>query len=335
MKRNLFLALSLVVAVDVSAQSARTFVSTTGTDSAGCGGPSTPCRSFAFALGQTVPDGEIVPLTSGGYGTLTIDQAVQIVVPSGIHAAITSSSGAAVTINAATTDRVVLKGLWINSTGARTGIHVKEAGHAHLENLNVAGFGYNGIRIDGTGDTYISNSVIRDVTERFSTTGCIYHAGTGHLFATDLLLKNCTIFGIKIDPSGDTAARATIDHVRIEKAERGVGAGYPSIVVVRDSVITAGTYGFIASAQLGNDPGTGIELTVENCTVSNQSTAGLTVGGFGSSTGSTAIVSNSTFVNNYSGLRVFTGNTLLSRGNNTVSRNGTNTSGSITPLPGL
>ena len=47
-----------------------------------------PCRTFAAALGQTNAGGEIVVLDSAGYGPMTINKAVSIVVPPGIYAGV-------------------------------------------------------------------------------------------------------------------------------------------------------------------------------------------------------------------------------------------------------
>ena len=64
----------------VQAAANRTFVSTGGSDSntsLNCGA-TTPCRTFGAALSATNSGGEIVVLTSGGYGPATIRQAVTI-----------------------------------------------------------------------------------------------------------------------------------------------------------------------------------------------------------------------------------------------------------------
>src|SRR5664279_2948450 len=70
----------------------RTFVSGVGTDTGTCA-LATPCRTFAYALTQTAPSGEIIVLNSAGYGTVTITQAVSIINTSNF-AGVTDGSGA-------------------------------------------------------------------------------------------------------------------------------------------------------------------------------------------------------------------------------------------------
>jgi len=94
-------ALSALLATAAQAQTSfRTFVSGTGSDTGTCG-VAAPCRSFAYALGETSVGGEIVVLSSAGYGPVTINQAVTISNPGGVEAGITGpSSGNAITITA-------------------------------------------------------------------------------------------------------------------------------------------------------------------------------------------------------------------------------------------
>src|SRR5436853_5663 len=78
----------------------RTFVSAaTGNDANPCN-RAAPCRNFAAAIAQTASGGEVVVLDSGGYGTVTISQAVSLVAPPGVYAGISVFSGTGITINA-------------------------------------------------------------------------------------------------------------------------------------------------------------------------------------------------------------------------------------------
>jgi hypothetical protein len=95
----------------------RTFVSGAGSDTGTC--PiATPCRTFAYALTQTAAAGEIIVLTSGGYGTVTITQAVSIINISNFAGVTVASGGAGITINAGVSDSVTLRGLTIDGGGA-------------------------------------------------------------------------------------------------------------------------------------------------------------------------------------------------------------------------
>src|SRR6266540_418367 len=130
--RLLALALSVVALASVIGVSSthpayavgsqiRTFVSSTGSDANPCSRVA-PCRTFGAALVQTAGGGEIVALDSGGYGAVTISQAVTIVAAPGIQASISPASGAAITVSAGPGDVVVLRNLYLNAQGAGNGI---------------------------------------------------------------------------------------------------------------------------------------------------------------------------------------------------------------------
>jgi len=79
------------------ASSPRTFVSGTGSDSGGCG-LAAPCRTFAYAIQQTSASGEIIILSSAGYGAVNITKSVSIINTSDF-AGVTVTSGNGITIN--------------------------------------------------------------------------------------------------------------------------------------------------------------------------------------------------------------------------------------------
>jgi hypothetical protein len=100
MKRiALLTAVALAVTIastDAYALSNRTFVSGNGNDSNPCS-IAAPCRSFAGAIAQTSPGGEIAVLDTAGYGAVTITKAVSIVNEEGVEAGITVTSGDGIT----------------------------------------------------------------------------------------------------------------------------------------------------------------------------------------------------------------------------------------------
>ena len=86
-------AIALAFSVSAQAAASRTFVSTIGNDantSANCS-PAAPCRTFGAALSVTNPGGEVVVLTSGGYGPATISQPV-VITALGIDASVTQAT---------------------------------------------------------------------------------------------------------------------------------------------------------------------------------------------------------------------------------------------------
>ena len=98
----------------------RTFVASNGVDTATCT-LSAPCRTFATAIANTLPGGEVIVLDSAGYGAATITQSVSIIAPAGIYAGISVFTGDGITI-ATPGLNVVLRGLAITGLGGQNGI---------------------------------------------------------------------------------------------------------------------------------------------------------------------------------------------------------------------
>src|ERR1022692_4259039 len=105
--RRLFSNLCLLVLCLAAASPAlglanRVFVSArSGSDANSCDNILTPCQTFAGAVLQLNPGGEAIVLDSGGYGPVTITQAVTIEAPPGVLAFIHPPSGGdAVPVNA-------------------------------------------------------------------------------------------------------------------------------------------------------------------------------------------------------------------------------------------
>lgn len=158
------LAMTLALSISAQAGATRTFVSTIGNDSntsANCS-PSSPCRTFAAALGVTNPGGEIVVLTSGGYGPATISQPV-IITAIGVDASITQATfnQNAVTIN--TAGNVTLVGLNLHGEGTGlNGVMVQQAGFLRLFNMLIENFAFDGVDFPVPGNLEIYGSSIND-----------------------------------------------------------------------------------------------------------------------------------------------------------------------------
>src|SRR5688572_16260744 len=120
---------------------ARTFVSTTGLDTNPCTNAQ-PCRNFAAAIAKTTPGGDVIALTSGGYGPVSIGMSVSIIGAPGVHAAITAAvSGSAIDVVAGTSDTVVLRNLYLNGLGGGlAGIYYASGYTLHLEKITAVGF---------------------------------------------------------------------------------------------------------------------------------------------------------------------------------------------------
>src|SRR5438270_10909431 len=122
----------------------RTFVSAgSGNDANPCT-RAAPCRNFGAAIAQTTSGGEVVVLDSGGYGTVTITQAVSIVAPPGVYAGISVFSGTGITVNAGASDVVTIRGLTLNGLGGNRGIDFNTGAELYVEDSvfrNLSGSG--------------------------------------------------------------------------------------------------------------------------------------------------------------------------------------------------
>jgi hypothetical protein len=143
------------------ALSNRTFVSGSGSDSNLCS-LSAPCRSFAGALAQTSPGGEIAVLDTAGYGAVTIGQAISIVNEEGVEAGITVTSGDGITINAGATDVVNLRGLTLVGAGGGRGIVFNSGSTLNIQNCVIRGFEFTGLLLEPTvsSDINVSNTIV-------------------------------------------------------------------------------------------------------------------------------------------------------------------------------
>jgi hypothetical protein len=214
----------LVYAATAQAQNVRSAVSVTGSDANPCT-PALPCRTISYALTQTILGGDVIALTSGGYGPFTVNQAVTVDVAPGVYAGVTATTGNAITVNGSASDIVTLRGLTMNSFGAPTGILNATGAHLYIERCQLFGFSSFG------------------VLAFFDTT------------ITDITVRNC-FEGIKIDNAG-AAVKATI--VRAFVAGGGftgiMNVGYPmgihaqrnADVSVSHAVVTDYYNGFVAS----------------------------------------------------------------------------------------
>jgi hypothetical protein len=307
--RNTFTKLSLAMTVIaivllVSSRSAaanRTWVAPSGDDNNSCSNAN-PCKTFTGALAKTNAGGEIVVKESGGFGPVTINKSVTIDA-GGKYAGIqTSSSGPSygVVIQTGNTDVVVLRGLTIKELG------VGEVGIA-------AAFGV--LRVE--------NCALSD----FTAFG-IYVSAALTLFVQDTVISDCGLDAIIMAGGGS----ATIEHSRLVNSGDGISLSAGGQITVRSTVASGNRSGFSTF---------GGTLNLENCVISNNDT-GVTAELDSGSGPTIVVISNSLVTNNQTGLLQTCVNAgcsagtsvIYSRGNNTVTGNKTDVSGTITPLGG-
>jgi Right handed beta helix region len=340
------ITISLACASTVGAQALRqrVFVSAESGVNAGACPLNSPCKTFAYAVNHVIAGGEVVALTSGGYGTVTITKALTLTAPAGVHASIIADTAGtnAVTVTAGTTETVVLRGLHLLGLGGDNGILVTQAGAVHVENCVISSFdglGTNGMGIKhaASGKLFVKDSIVRDNNH----TGIFVEAPVGttaevsidntraennywfgiYLFARakgsisrSVTSGGTNASGIVVNNgnSGDAANASTVaisDCAASHQGADGFAAlGTGSRAVVRDSSATGCNVGFRA-----DDGG---ELSVEHCVALNNNS-----GLFAEDAGSVMRVSNSAATNNNYGFHQITNALFESRGNNTVRGN--------------
>jgi hypothetical protein len=140
----------------------RTWVSGKGTDAGACT-VIAPCRTFAFALTQTAPRGEIDVLDPADYGTVTITKAISIVNDGVGVAAIDAGAG----------DSVHLRGLTIDGFGSgSSGILFNAGWNLAIENCVIRNFASVGINFSPS--TSSSFLVSNTIASNIGSTGIIF-----------------------------------------------------------------------------------------------------------------------------------------------------------------
>ncbi|MEO8753174.1 MAG: hypothetical protein ABI624_10900 [Casimicrobiaceae bacterium] len=193
---SLGLVLAFAIALPSSAAHAqllRTFVSATGNDANTCG-RNAPCRSLQIAHDKTIGGGEINMLDPAGYGAVTITKAISIV-NDGVGSAgiLVPTGGTGITVNAAATDIINLRGLIIEG----------------------ALVGHDGIQFNTGKSLMIENCVIRNL----NGTGTFYRPnGAGvalNLHVSNTLVSNILNDAILVQPTGNVGIGAVFNRVEL------------------------------------------------------------------------------------------------------------------------
>lgn len=304
MKRTVLLSFgvaALGAASVVFGAPSRTFVASYGNDAAPCS-LTQPCRGFQAAINAVASGGEVVALDSAGYGAMSIHKSVSVIVPPGIHAGLSPSTGipipgypgqtTVVLIDIASADVVVLRGLVIQAQGSLTGgidwvnTTLPNAGTVHVENTVVNGFLNEGLFAQMTGVD--ANLFVKDSTFRGNGTGIWIRVLAGDL-------------------------HVSMDRVRLDgNVSNGYFGQGRSIGYFRDCEISSNGNGITLRADFVGTP----EAWVHGCAIQNNAY------GFylddATSSNAYAYVADSVLAENYAG-QVFTGGPtchVYSMGNN-------------------
>jgi hypothetical protein len=287
MRITRILAVILAVASPLFAASNRVFVRSTGMDTGTC--PITsPCRSFSYAMTQVSAGGEVIALDTAGYGTFTVSQSVSVFAAPGATAFIAVASGAGISINAAATDSVILRGLALTANGGAVGIDFLGGLALSVENSIVNGFTSVGIQAFRTTAVASPTVHIDHCTIRFNNEGVL----TGVLGAGSPqggpppATVGLTVSNSSFDYNSDTGLWA-VDNTRAAVSD--------TIFHGNSSGAWSGPYNTLSHA----------ELSLERCTISSNGTgvgAGL---GYGTSPQSIVRIARNLITGNANGIVEF------------------------------
>jgi len=257
------------LAGSAQAATSRTFVSTSGSDTGACS-PTAPCRTFAFALSQTLAGGEIVILNSGGYGPVTITQSVTLV-GEGVHPAVTAASGNGITI-AAASGVVALRGLSLIGTGTGTnGVSITAAASVVMSDMTIGGF-QNGINI----------------AETTTTSGL----PTPVVQVKDTVIKGNSVAGVVAGATGAGLVTVTIQGCQILENATGILVEDQAHVIVDSTDVLYGATGVNVNAVGGQAQATAASIDVLYSNLGSNSTAVVSVNQTGTSTAAAFLGAN-------------------------------------------
>ncbi len=194
-------------AVPAHALNTRTWISGTGADGPGCGPIATPCRTLQYAHDNTSAGGEIDVKDSAGYGSVVITKAISIVGDGSISGVLASSGGNAITVNAATSDTVILRGLTVEGAGVgRSGVVLNTAGRLDIANCVFQNF--SGSIPDGNG-IFLQHSsgspkvtIVNTTASHNSNAGILYRVFS--MSTATVIVDRSTLIG-----NGDTGLLVT------------------------------------------------------------------------------------------------------------------------------
>jgi hypothetical protein len=286
--RSIAFAVAMLAALPAAhAQATRTWVSGVGDDINPCS-RTAPCKTFAGAISKTAAGGEISVLDPGSFGALTITKSITVD-GQGQLAGVLAAGVNGITVNAAATDKVVIRNISIQGAGTGlSGIRFLAGKQLHVENVTIHGFTTRGIDMSlaASANLYVRNTKITN-------------ANTG--------IRVTTTAGL---------ALAMLDGVHLQGNTNGIEVTTNGRATISNSIISGNTQtGILASASTS-------VVNVENCQIAFNDTAGINA----SVGGATVRISNNHVYNNSSGISIAAGAVVESSGNNRIEGNAVSTS---------
>ncbi|MBV8566651.1 MAG: right-handed parallel beta-helix repeat-containing protein [Methylobacteriaceae bacterium] len=299
------------------AQIQRTWVASFGSDANNCS-RGQPCATFTRAVSQTLAGGEVNCVDPGDFGEVSITQSMTIDCDN-VRGSITSVGFTlAVSINAAASDVVVLRGLELKGVGGGFGgVQILSAQEVHIEKCVIsdqtaAGAGW-GIYATPTSniDIFVSDTLLTGSNGTGSGGGFIVVPRTSNGITKVVLNRvesRGNFFGIKADGTDERASGGVIN------------------MTIRDSLSAGnGSNGIVGTS---NATGPAIVMMIDR-SASSHNTAGYGVIADGPKT--TIRLGSSSIAGNINGVGATNGGVLQSFKTNQIKGN----SNDGTPLPAV
>ena len=289
----------VLASASANAQATRTWVSGVGDDVNPCS-RTAPCKTFAGAISKTARNGEISVLDPGGYGAVTITKSITINgTPGAGYGSILASlvNGVIINITDAADTRRTVRLNWLDINGASNGINGVRILAGQLAGVSVV----------------IENSVIDGFTGRGISDE---RTNGGKLVVSNTMVRHTVDSGIRIAAGGTNKIDATLSNVRVHNsAAAALTVNGGAKAMVSDSVFSGSTFGL--DIEQANS-----EATVDNSTISGNTTGIFTTGGAVLRLSNSNVSFNGTGVNGT--VNSFTNNRFVSNG----------AGGTITPIGG-
>jgi hypothetical protein len=295
------LCAALAMPAGARALASRTWVSGVGDDANPCS-RTAPCKTFAGAIAQTAPGGEIDALDPGGFGALTITKAITVDGGGGQVASVLAAGTPAIVVAAGAADHVILRNLRFNgfNGSGTTGVEFNSGASLRIENSQIFGFGQSGV--SDASSTPNSSLVV-------SGTSIDDNGGDG----------------VFVTPASGVAGQALLENDTLEENHCGLAVGaFGANGATPDFTTDCGTANSGPAAS-------GVTVGVSGTSASANAGAGI----FANGLPSTIFLSNASVFGNATGLRTKNGGSIVSMGaNNSVYGNGSNGSPTATVATG-
>lgn len=208
-----FVTLTFLGAAPAKAD-AITYVSGTGTDAGNCSSPANPCRTFQFAVSQTLPGGEVKALDPADYGAVKITKSISITGVVGASIQVTSPDQTAVDISSSNSFTVI-----------------------NLANLTLAGPtppGGRGVAFSLAAPEFVGSSLtmINCIARNFGTG--IGIVGAGKSSFTNVLIKNTIVTNNSVGVSLIGVRATVVGSVVANNTDTGIATGGGSFFSARE-----------------------------------------------------------------------------------------------------